>query len=237
MSPPSAGSSLAYARSSVTRERLAPPPASSARCRHAAAAAAGSARTVAPPRRKCASCRRRASPRSTQAERRNRKRTAGAPASPFGRPRASPHAPSFQRGSPPKFHERRPRPAASGERRIDRRRHRSGAGVGRLCVCMRATAPFRHGRRTTAPRRWALLRRGERRLDALSGLGLALDQLGVAHPAHLVHSHRHSPSRSRGAFLRPGGVLVIASTPTRGGRSADPPSSHPHVASDRPRPL
>ena len=220
MSPPSAGSSLAYARSAVTRERLAPPPASSARCRHAAAAAAASARTVAPPRRKCASCRRRASPRSTQAERRNRKRTAGAPASPFGRPRASPHAPSFQRGSPPKFHERRPRPAASGERRIDRRRHRSGAGVGRLCVCMRATAPFRRGRRTSRSATWRCSAAVSGGVDARAGLGLALDQLGVAHPAHLVHSHRHSPPRSRGAFLRPGGVLVIASIPDRGAGGA-----------------
>ena len=46
----------------------------------------------------------------------------------------------------------------------------------------------------------ALLGRGQRRRDARAGLGLGLDQLGVAHPAHIVHSHRHSPPRSRGAF-------------------------------------
>ena len=176
-----------------------PPPASSARCRHAAAAAAASVATVAPPRRKCAMCRRPASPRSTQADRRNRKRTAGAPASPVGRPRAPRRAAPSRRGSPPEFHARRPRPAASGGRRIDRRRHRTGAGVRRLCARTRATAPGRRGRRSAAPRRGAARPRSAAARRA-RGSWSWLDQLGVAHPAHVVHSHRHSPPRSRGAF-------------------------------------
>ena len=81
-------------------------------------------------------------------------------------PLARRHRPSFghacrsarrlaRLGSPPEFHARRPRPAARGGRRIDRRRHCTGAGVRRLCACTRATAPGRREPRTTAARRGA----------------------------------------------------------------------------------
>ena len=169
----------------------------------------------------CAICRRAASPRSTQADRRNRKRRWRS-GSPVGRPRAPRRAAPCRRGSPPEFHARRPRPAASGGRRIDRRRHRTGGGVRRLCARTRATAPGRREPRTAAARPGAAPPRSAAARPARGVLDLWLDQLGVAHPAHIVHSHRHSPPRSRGALLRPGGVLVIASIPEwRGGRSAD----------------
>src|SRR6516164_6914854 len=45
----------------------------------------------------------------------------------------------------------------------------------------------------------------------------------------------NSPSRSRGACLRPGFATLLRQPESRGGRSADPPPVHPHVASGYPR--
>src|SRR5262249_3522485 len=57
-------------------------------------------------------------------------------------------------------------------------------------------------------------------------------------PNRFGHSNltmSNSPSRSRGAFLRPGLATLLHSPRTRGGRSADPPPVHPHAAPSCPR--
>jgi len=55
-------------------------------------------------------------------------------------------------------------------------------------------------------------------------------------PSPVSRSQAHTPSRSRDAFSAPGVCNFASPSPeSRGGRSADPPPAHPHVASGRPR--
>ena len=97
---------------------------------------------------------------------------------------------------------------------LHRRRRRSRAAASRLWSCTHATAASRHGRQQGVARRGGAPPRSAscRRARVVSSCSSPLPSCRTI--------HLHSPPRSRGAFLRPGGVLVIASIPDRGAGGA-----------------